>query len=239
MTGDKGRLILKSYLGPEEVSLLEKNTRCLRDRLLVRILYRTGCRVSEALGLEVEDIDFGRGEILIQHLKKRIRILCPGCRTRLRRDANFCPHCGSEVKSTVQEATERRRVRRIPVDDDTLRMLKDFIRKDRTKGPIFRISRVMAFNVVRSAAQKAGLSRLINEETGRVHWVSPHRLRDAFATHAIKIDDSMDGVRRLQEHLGHASISTTMKYRKVTSREQRQWFDRLWEEKTLKNSDQA
>jgi len=58
--------------------------------------------------------------------------------------------------------------------------------------------------------------------------VSPHRLRDAFAIHAVTQDDSGDGLRLLREHLGHVSFNTTAKYRKVAGEEHRQWYERLW-----------
>jgi len=37
--------------------------------------------------------------------------------------------------------------------------------------------------------------------TGKSRGVSPHRLRDAFAVHCMKTDDSGEGMRLLQEHL--------------------------------------
>lgn len=79
--------------------------------------------------------------------------------------------------------------------------------------------------------KKAGLSDLVNHETGRRHSVSPHRLRDSFAVMAVQKDDSTDGVRMLQEWLGHASIATTMRYRKVAGEELKEWYQKLWEEK--------
>ena len=72
------------------------------------------------------------------------------------------------------------------------------------------------------------VSDLVNPETGRIRSVSPHRLRDAFAVHAMKLDDSGDGLRLLQEHLGHASFNTTARYRKVAGEEHRKWYDSLW-----------
>ncbi len=50
---------MKAYLEPDEVKLIEDKTTNLRDRLLIRSLFRLGCRVSEALALKVEDVDFG------------------------------------------------------------------------------------------------------------------------------------------------------------------------------------
>ena len=60
---------MKTYLEPEEVALLEKAATNLRDRLLVRLLSRLGCRVSEALALTVPDVDFEQGAVTIQRLK--------------------------------------------------------------------------------------------------------------------------------------------------------------------------
>ena len=44
---------MKVYLEPEEVNLTEEATTSLRDRLLVHVLFRLGCRISEALALKV------------------------------------------------------------------------------------------------------------------------------------------------------------------------------------------
>jgi integrase/recombinase XerD len=46
---------------------------------------------------------------------------------------------------------------------------------------------------------------------------------------AVKQNDSGDGLRMLQEHLGHQSITTTMRYRKVSGEEQKEWYSKLWE----------
>ena len=197
---------MKTYLEAEEVESLEKATTCFRDRLLIRLLYRLGCRISEALPLEVKDIDFNQGVVTIQHLKTRIKLTCPNCGTRLGKSHKFCPLCGGSVESVIAEEKEHRRIRAIPIDKDTLTMLADFIRRDKTKGFIFKINRYRAWQIIKESSDRAGLPRLLNSETGRVHHVSPHRLRDAFAVHAVKVDDSGDGLRMLQEHLGHASL---------------------------------
>ena len=133
---------------------------------------------------------------------------------------------------------EHRRQRVLPIDNKTLSMLKDYIR---CGGPvlqdgkrlIFGINRHRAWQIIKECAEKAGLPKLVNPETGRVHNVSPHKLRDAFAVNAVKRDDSGDGLRMLQEHLGHQSFNTTAKYRKVSGQEHREWYHKLWEEGEL------
>jgi len=218
----------------DEIACLEKCTTNLRDRLLIRLLFHLGCRISEALALKVEDVDFKQGTISIVHLKRRVKVSCPQCRARLGRSHAFCPGCGARVEITLTQQLEHRRMRTLPIDDDSLGMLKDYIRRG---GPVFQkgrmlifgINRHRAWQVVRECAERAGLPDLVNPETGKVHGVSPHRLRDAFAVYAMKLDDSGDGLRLLQEHLGHASFNTTAKYRKVAGKEHREWYQRLWQ----------
>jgi len=128
-------------------------------------------------------------------------------------------------------------MRSLPVDSDTLDILREYVIRG---GPlarngnllIFGINRHRAWQILRDCADKAGLPHIVNSETGRVCGVSPHRLRDAFAIHAVKIDDSGDGLRLLQEHLGHASFNTTARYRKVAGEELKQWYEKLWSEST-------
>jgi integrase/recombinase XerD len=226
--------VTKTYLEPVEVEKLEDASEYLRDRLLVRLLFRTGCRVSEALGISINDIDFDQGTVTIEHLKARVRLSCSDCHTRLSKTASFCPSCGQRVEKAVAEEKEHRRQRALPLDRDTLGMMKEYIDRG---GPVsrngsrllFGIRRRQACQIVSDLALKAGVGDLVNPETGKIHGVSPHRLRDAFAIMAVKKNDTGDGIRLLQEHLGHQSIVTTMKYRKVAGEEHREWYENLWE----------
>jgi integrase/recombinase XerD len=183
------------------------------------------------LALEVKDIDFTRGMVIIEHLKSRIELACPRCGARLGKSHAFCPKCGSKVEKATAGEKEHRRVRTLPLDKDTLRMLEDYIRRG---GPVSRnvkeLNRHRAWQIVKECAERAGLPSLVNSETGRKRGISPHRLRDAFAVHAVKLDDSGDGLRLLQEHLGHVSFNTTARYRKVGGAEHRDWYQKLWEE---------
>jgi integrase/recombinase XerD len=235
---------MKAYLEMDEVERLEKAAIFMRDRLLVRLLTRLGCRISEALALGVEDIDFTQGMVTIEHLKSRINLACPKCGARLGKSHSYCPKCGAKVKETVTREQQRRRMRRLPLDSETLGMLKDYIKRGGTvrqkgKALLFGINRHRAWQIIRECAERAGLPRLVNPETGREHGVSPHRLRDAFAVHAIRMDDSGDGLRLLQEHLGHVSFNTTARYRKVAGDELRNWYERLWSKRVKTDAAQT
>jgi integrase/recombinase XerD len=227
---------MKAYLEPAEIVALEKVTNNLRDRLLISLLFHLGCRISEALAVKIEDINLSQGTITIQHLKTHLKLTCPRCNANVGKSHSFCPKCGITVERAIAQAKENRRVRTLPIDGETLEMLEEYIRRGGpvTRGGIkliFGINRHRAWQIIRDCAEKAGLPGLINPESGRTHGVSPHRLRDAFAVHAMKLDDSGDGLRLLQEHLGHASFNTTAKYRKVAGEEHREWYDKLWNQK--------
>ena len=222
---------MKAYLELSEIELMEQAACCHRDRLLIRLLSRMGCRISEVLALKAEDIDFEQETVTILHLKRSMKLSCPLCGDRLGNRHRFCPGCGGKVNERIRSQLERRRIRVLPVDEATLAMLKNHINglpSGDNEFPLFRFNRHRAWQLVRDCARRAGLPLLVNPETGRVRGISPHRLRDAFSVHAMKMDDSGDGLRLLQEHLGHASFNTTTRYRKIAGEEHRDWYRRLW-----------
>jgi integrase/recombinase XerD len=228
---------MKSYLEPEEINRMKKAAANLRDLLLIHLLFYLGCRVSEALALVVDNIDFENATVCILHLKTRLRLSCAACGQRLGRYHAFCPVCGNKVDKAQAEEQQHRRQRILPVDSETLGLLKEYIDRG---GPvikegkkfIFGINRHRAWQIVKACAEKAGLPKLVNPETGKTHNVSPHRLRDCFSVMAVQQDDSTDGVRMLQEWLGHANIGTTMRYRKVAGQELKDWYQKIRSKKT-------
>jgi len=88
---------MKTYIEPDEITMMEKVASNLRDKILIRLLFRLGCRVSEALALKVEDIDFAHGTVTIVHLKHRLNLSCPSSGPRLGMSHPFCPKCGVKI----------------------------------------------------------------------------------------------------------------------------------------------
>ena len=232
---------MKAYLDQQQAKQIEEQATNLRDRLLIRLLRCLGCRVSEALGLEAKDIDFDQGTVTIQHLKSRVKLGCPECGARLGKRHSFCPACGAEVKEAIAKEKEHRRMRTLPLDTETLVILREYIVRggcvERSgRNLIFGIGRGQAWRVIKECAERAGLGKLVNPESGKIHNISPHRLRDSFAIHAMKTNDSGDGLRLLQEHLGHTSFNTTARYRKVAGDELKAWYQKLWKEEVSDGS---
>jgi len=234
----------KAYLEPQDVSRLINAADNLRDKLLVTTLFhlvcrllleKIGCRISEALAICVEDIDLNNGTVIIKHLKSRIKLKCPDCSSSLGLTSVFCPKCGKKIEDAIKVLKEHRKQRVLPVDVELVDMVRQFVslggpvvREGRRR--LFAVNRHRAWQIVKTLGQKAGLPRIINTETGKVHYIGPHKMRDAFSVNAVKHDDSGDGLRMLQEHLGHSSFNTTAKYRKVAGEEHRRWYDELWKD---------
>ena len=168
----------KEYLDISETTSLETAAKTLRDRVLVRILSRLGCRVSEALGLTVDDIDFTFGTVTIVHLKSHVKINCGNCGSRLGLRHEFCPKCGVKNALNAIQRSEKRRQRSLPLDKDTLDLIKTFLE---SQGPtakngklyLFGINRHRAWQIVRECARATGLGELRNPETGKLRGVSP------------------------------------------------------------------
>ncbi len=154
-------------------------------------------------------IDFERKTVTIMHLKRILKLFCPLCKSPLATKHRFCPSCASKIGDSIKKQQEKRRIRILPLDEDTLKMRKSYTDNNNTtdingQTYLFGFNRHRAWQIVRNCAKQAGIPSLVNPETGRKRGVSPHRLRDAFSVHAIKRDDSGDGSRMLQEHLGQS-----------------------------------
>jgi integrase/recombinase XerD len=153
--------------------------RGLRDRALLEFLYATGARISEAVGLDLDDLDDVSGVV---------RLFGKGSKERV-----------VPVGSYARTALEAYRVRGRPA----------LAAGGRGTAAVFlnarggRLSRQSAWQVLRDAAERAGISVA----------VSPHTLRHSFATHLLQ---GGADVRTVQELLGHASVTTTQIYTLVT-----------------------
>jgi site-specific recombinase XerD len=161
----------------------------LRDRALLELLYGTGARISEAVGLDVDDLDLS-GESRSALVAAVVRLSGKGDKQRV-----------VPVGSYARAAVEAYLIRARPV-------LAKAARRGPASAAVFlnarggRLTRQGAWGALRAAAARAGLAQ-----------VSPHTLRHSFATHLL---DGGADVRVVQELLGHASVTTTQVYTLVT-----------------------
>ena len=161
-----------------------------RDLALIELLYATGARISEAVGLSLGEIDMDARLVRLYGKGAKERIVPFGSTAAAALDDWFSP----SGRAMVVPAHWRSR------DDAEAVFLN-------TRGG--RLTRQAAWQVIKKYGTRAG----IGDE------LSPHVLRHSCATHLL--DHGAD-LRVVQEMLGHASISTTQIYTKVSQ-------ERLWD----------
>ncbi len=106
------------------------------------------------------------------------------------------------------------RQRRVLLDQETLKMLSDYVLALNTPEdpPVFPISRAQVFNLVMRYGDTGGL---------KIH---PHTLRHSFAIHLVR--SGMD-LMRLQLLLGHSSLSITQVYLQFKDDDLREAYERV------------
>jgi integrase/recombinase XerD len=189
-----------------------------RDRAFVTLLARSGVRISEAIQIKESDVDFTNATLSIIHLKERLKSKCPGCGAILGKRHIFCPGCGNKVDQAIREKVEQRRQRTIPIDDDTLALIKKYLKWRRQfsyRGPLlFPFTRQRGWQLVARIGRRAGISGL-----------HPHSFRHFLAT--TWVAKGLD-VKKLQLLLGHASIATTMEYVDSNFEQLKSEYEKLW-----------
>jgi integrase/recombinase XerD len=151
----------------------------MRDLAVLEILYGTGARVAELCGLDIDDVDVARGVL---------RLFGKGSKER------WVP-VGSYAREALRAYLTRARPGLVAGGRGTPALLVN------SRGG--RLSRQSAWTILRTAAERAGLTA----------DVSPHTLRHSYATHLL---EGGADVRVVQELLGHASVTTTQIYTMVT-----------------------
>lgn len=168
----------EKYLTRDEVKRLAQAATSLRDRALVLFLYVTGARVSEAVRPRNTPENSPRG------LRwKNLRFEPDGWA--------YATLYGKGGKT-----------RTVGVRPEVARMLKELHPHPSPDDPVFPISRIDAFVIVRRLAKRAGIHKP----------VSPHWLRHSHAVHALERGAPINLV---QATLGHARLDTTGVYLKI------------------------
>ncbi|ABS04603.1 tyrosine recombinase [Kineococcus radiotolerans] len=153
----------------------ERSPVALRDAALLEVLYGCGARISEAVGLDVDDVTpevLGEGGL--------VRLRGKGSRERL-------VPLGPCARSALERYLARSRPQLAAQGRGTAALFLN------TRGD--RLSRQSAWAVLQSAAQRAGIARA----------VSPHTLRHSFATHLLREGADVRVVQELLGHASVAT----------------------------------
>ena len=174
----KGASVLPDVLSVDEVSRLldaaavggSTDPVVLRDKALLEFMYATGCRVSEAVGTNLDDIDLE---------EKVVRLMGKGSKQRLGPLGSYARNSVVAYLNAGRGELERRSTAKVP----ERRAL--FLNK---RGK--RISRQSVWEIVKTAGGRAGITKPLH----------PHTLRHSFATHLIQGGADVRTVQELLGH---------------------------------------
>ncbi|MEQ6138511.1 site-specific tyrosine recombinase XerD [Bifidobacterium breve] len=174
----KGASVLPDVLNVDEVSRLldaaavggSTDPVVLRDKALLEFMYATGCRVSEAVGTNLEDIDLE---------EKVVRLMGKGSKQRLVPLGSYARNSVVVYLNAGRGELERRSTAKVP----ERRAL--FLNK---RGK--RISRQSVWEIVKTAGERADITKPLH----------PHTLRHSFATHLIQGGADVRTVQELLGH---------------------------------------
>ncbi len=179
-------LTINQILSMIDAAYRESDPITLRDQAMLELLYSSGARVSELIGINIGDLSVAEtadGQITILKLRGK------GSKERIVPLGSF--------------ATKA-------IDDYCVRVRPGLLAKNPKNNPALflnsrggRISRQSAWQMVLDAASAAGITE----------HVSPHVFRHSYATHLL---DGGADIRVVQELLGHASVTTTQIYTLIT-----------------------
>jgi integrase/recombinase XerD len=158
-----------------EAAGFDQTPRALRDRALLELLYATGARISEAVGLAIDNLDLTGGLVKLSGKGGKERLVPVGRPARDALDAYLV-----RARPALLAGSTARTGRAAAV----------FL--NARGGPL---SRQSAWTVIRAAAEKAGLARDI----------SPHTLRHSFATHLLDGGADIRVVQELLGHASVAT----------------------------------
>ena len=167
---------LPKAIGVDEVERLlvaagfDQTPRSLRDRALLEVLYGSGARISEAVGLDIDDVDLANGAVLLRGKGGKERLV----------------PLGSYAVEAVSAYLARGRPGFAAAASAGMGTHAVFLN---TRGG--RLTRQSAWALLRSAADKAGLPG---------EHLSPHTLRHSFATHLLDGGADVRVVQELLGH---------------------------------------
>jgi integrase/recombinase XerC len=160
-------------------------TAALRDWAVLELLYSSGIRVSELVGLRLGDLDLDAGTIRVLGKGRKERVALVGS------------HAKGALKLYLSEKKGGAGKRA-------------HLFTGKGGGPI---SQRTVQRIVKIYTLKSGIDKR----------PTPHTLRHTFATHLL--DAGVD-LRVIQEMLGHANLSTTQRYTKVSTERLMEVYDK-------------
>jgi integrase/recombinase XerC len=172
-----------------------------RDRALLEILYGCGVRVSEAAGLNLEDLD--RGPLTGRQ---------DGHGAAPTRHGEARPSAPASREAWIRVRGKGKKERQVPLPGKAAAALDRYL----AERPVTRDERALFLNHRGRRLSVRGIHGIVKLYATMLCGdpsVHPHGFRHAYATHLLAGGADL---RAIQELMGHARLSTTQKYTQVS-----------------------
>ncbi len=167
-----------------------------RDRAILELFYASGLRLSELVGLDVDDVNLG---------SRTVRVLGKGRKERL---VPFNRSTEDAIRSWLKDWEA---LIRAAADGPDSRIRRGKV------VPSRRGREALFLNYQGRRLSTRSVDRLVRKyvaQCSTLLGISPHALRHSFATHLLERGADL---RAIQELLGHARLSTTQRYTHVNA----------------------
>lgn len=193
------RELPKYFTAAEVREILAGLTGQVLEHLIINLLWKSGVRVSELLGIRKGDIDPAGKSVRVITLKsgqKKIRYTGSG-------------------RPGKSRAVKRQAERVIPLPDELVHELTAYTHAGKGGDLLFPFTRQWIGKIVKAACAAAGI------KDDRAH---PHTFRHSYAVHLLRSGVPVTVVKDL---LGHSNIGSTLVYLRITQQDTRQILERV------------
>ena len=184
---------LPAHLGEAEMSKLldmpdTSNPLGRRDRAILELFYASGLRLSELVGVNVDDVNLSSRIVRVLGKGRKERII-PFNKSAEAAIRAWLTDWQALIAAQGTKETKGTKARRMPL----------FLNYQGTRLSTRSVDRIVRKYVAQCSTR---------------FGISPHALRHSFATHLLQRGADL---RAIQELLGHARLSTTQRYTHVDS----------------------
>jgi len=185
-----------NYLRESEWQKLKESIDNFRDKVIINLLYSSGCRVAEIVLMNIGDIDFESGFI---------RIPKENTKTKEARTVRVGREVLNDIKAYLK--LEKRK--------------RGYLFRSRKGG---RLTTRAIQQMVHRYAKKAGIQKVYGKDSlGRpLYTVTPHTLRHTHIVHALLNKVPIPAV---QKQVGHKHLTTTQIYSNLAPEQVKEAYD--------------